>query len=151
MNSACASFLLNFGIGSRRLWSCCAGGNRPVGSAVSIRSLTALRLSPGEVQTVGHPGQFRQRSRLHLSHHLATMDFYRDFADADLVGNLLVETAGCDQGHYLTLAGREGLEARPQPGESFLVLQPGTVVHKAELDRVQQILVAEGLGQELDR
>src|ERR1700730_2617674 len=111
----------------------------------------ALRFCPGEVQAVGHPGQIRQRSRLHLSHHLAAMDFYRDFADADLVGDLLVETAGCDQGHYLTLAGREGLEARPQPGESFFVLQPSAVARDAELDRIEQILIAEWLGQELDR
>src|SRR5437764_11695903 len=47
------------------------------------------------------------------------MHFYRDLADTDLVGDLLVETAGCDQGHHLTLARGEGLEARPQPASAF--------------------------------
>src|SRR5271154_960916 len=113
--------------------------------------LTALRLFPGEVQPVGHPGQIGQRSRLHLSHDLATMDFYGDFADADLIGDLLVETASRHQGHHLTLAGGESLEARPQPGQSFFILQPSAVARDAQLDRVEQILVAEWLGQELDR
>src|SRR6516165_9730915 len=56
---------------------------------VSICSLTALRALAGKIQPVGHPGQIRQRSSLHLAHDLATMDFYSDFAHADLVGDLL--------------------------------------------------------------
>src|SRR5271157_876505 len=79
------------------------------------------------------------------------MDFYGNLADAHLVGDLLIETASHNQGHHLPLTGGQGLEARPQPGQSFFVLQPSAVARKAELDGVQQILVAEGLGQELDR
>lgn len=67
--------------------------------------LTALRAVCREIQLVGHPGQVRQRSRLHLSHDLAAMDFYGDLADADVVGDLLVEAAGHHQGHHLPLAG----------------------------------------------
>src|SRR5438045_3184181 len=79
------------------------------------------------------------------------MDFYGNLAEPDLVGDLLVETASRHQGHHLTLAGGEGLEARPQPGQGLFVLQPSAVARDALLDRVEQILVAEGLGQELDR
>jgi hypothetical protein len=50
-----------------------------------------------KVQLVGHPGQVRQRSGFHLSHDLAAMDFTSDLADADLVGDLLVEAASHDQ------------------------------------------------------
>src|SRR5690348_160529 len=93
-----------------RLWYRTAPAERGSGEIGSRRRragcgyLAALRLFPGEVQAVGHPGQIGQRGRLHLSHDLAAVDFYRDLADADLVGDLLVETTGCDQRHHLTLA-----------------------------------------------
>src|SRR5437868_1992123 len=116
-----------------------------------MRGLTALRLFRREVQLVGHPGQVRQRSGLHLSHHLAAMDLYSDLADADRVRDLLVEATGHHQGHHLTLAGGEGLEARPQRGYCLFVLQPPAISREAQLNRVQQVLIAEWLGQKLDR
>src|SRR6202035_3180440 len=113
--------------------------------------LAALRCFRREVQLVDHPRQVRQRSGLHLSHDLAAVDFYSDLADADVVGDLFVKAAGHHQGHYLTLAGGEGLEARPQRGDRRFILQPRAISREAQLDRVQQVLIAERLGQELDR
>src|ERR1700724_2289483 len=52
----------------------------------------------------------------------------------------------------ITLRSRgEGLEARPQRGDRRFVLQPRAISREAQLDRVQQVLIAERLGQELDR
>src|SRR6266481_3430041 len=79
------------------------------------------------------------------------MDLYSDLADADVVRDLLVEAASHHQGHHLTLPGSESLEARPQRGDRLFVLQPRAISREAELNRVQQVLVAERLGQELDR
>src|SRR5207245_3975892 len=45
----------------------------------------------------------------------------------------------------------ERLEARPQRGDCLFVLQPCAISCKAQLDGVQQVLIAERLGQELDR
>jgi hypothetical protein len=55
------------------------GGTRPHLHA----GLTALRLFRREVQLARHAGQLRQRSRVYLSHDLATMDFYSDLAAAN--------------------------------------------------------------------
>jgi hypothetical protein len=65
--------------------------------------------------------------------------------------DLFVQTAGHHHGHHLAFAGGERLEARPQGGDCPFVLQPRSISRKAQLNRVQQILIAERLGQELDR
>src|SRR5271168_886325 len=83
-------------------WEIAPGGRRlkeepPKGRPDLYADLTALRFCRGEVQLVGHPGEVRQRSRVHLSHDLAAMDFYGDLADPDVVGNLLIEAARHDQ------------------------------------------------------
>src|SRR6516162_67102 len=133
-------------------WAVAKGREEPPGRRPDLHAnLTALRLFHREVQFVGHPGQVRQRSRLHLSHDLAAMDFYGDLADADIEGDLLVETAGHHQGHDFALAGGERLKPRPQRGDCLFVLQPCAIAREAQLDRVQQVLIAERLGQELDR
>src|SRR5689334_23909614 len=79
------------------------------------------------------------------------MDFDSDFADADLVGDLFIEAASRYQGHHLALARGEAREPRSHLGQSFFVLPPCAVALEAQLDRVEQILVAEWLGQKLDR
>src|SRR5262252_852670 len=117
----------------------------------SYTRLTALGLFPREVQLVSHAGQVRQRRCFHLSHDLATMHFYGDFADADVVGDLLVEATNHHQCHYLSLAWGKSLEACPQRGDHLFVLQPRAISPEAQLNRVQQVLIAERLGQELDR
>src|SRR5262245_54350540 len=79
------------------------------------------------------------------------MDFYGDLTDADFEGDLLVQAAGHDQCHHLPLTRGQGLKARFQFGEYLLVLQPRAIARQAQLDRVQQVLIAEWLGQEFDR
>src|SRR5262249_22271362 len=99
----------------------------------------------------GHPGQIRQRNGLHLSHDLSAMDFYGDLADADVIGDLLVEAASGHQGHHLTLTGRESLEAPPQRGDCLFVFHPRPISGEPELNRIQQVLIAERYREEVDR
>src|SRR6202047_2719395 len=79
------------------------------------------------------------------------MDLYGDLADTDVVGDLLVEAASHHQGQHFTLARSESLEPRPQRCDRLFVLQPRAISREAQLDRVQQVLIAERLGQKLDR
>src|SRR5262252_8332018 len=79
------------------------------------------------------------------------MHFYGDFADADVVGDLFVEATNHHQGHYLSLAWGKSLEACPQPCDHLFVLQPRAISREALLNRVQQVLITERLGQKLDR
>ena len=102
-------------------------------------------------QLVSHPGQMRQRSGIHLSHDLATSCFYSDLADAEVVSDLLVGAAGHHQGHYLALTGGEGFKARAYRGDCLYFLPPCAISSESLLNGVQQILIAERLGQELDR
>src|SRR5690242_17465693 len=112
MNAASESLVLNFGLGPRwrsaprpngrvlkearrRVSTVSAKGSPPARLGRSDWNyLSAARFFPGEFQPVCHSGQIGQRSRLHLSHDVAPVDFHRDFADPDLVGDLLVEAAG---------------------------------------------------------
>src|SRR6516164_4194075 len=78
------------------------------------------------------------------------MDFYSDLTDADVVGDLLVEATRHHQCHHLPLTGGESLEARPQCGDCLFVFQKRAIACQTQLYRVQQVLIAERLGQELD-
>ncbi len=82
---------------------------------------------------------------------MAAVDFDRDLADADIACDLLVKAAGHNQGHHLALTRGQRFEARPQHRDRLFVLQPGAISRKTQLDRIQQILIAERLSQELDR
>jgi hypothetical protein len=56
-----------------------------------------------------------------------------------------------DLGHHLTFARRERFVALAQLGELRLIAPPGTALLEPELDRVEQVLIAERFDQELDR
>ena len=50
----------------------------------------AMWLWRRQVQLVGHARQVRQGRCPHLAHYLATMNFYRDFAYAEIGCDLLI-------------------------------------------------------------
>ena len=64
------------------------------------------------LENLRHSGQFGQRRRLHLLHHIAAMNLYGDHLDAEFGGDLLVLLAGTCQGHDLHLAGRKAIVTR---------------------------------------
>src|SRR3989344_8430345 len=66
--------------------------------------------SGADVQGLGHPHQVGQRARAHLPHRRAAVDLHGDLRQRQLARHLLVELAGGDQSHDLSLAWGEGGE-----------------------------------------
>ena len=71
-------------------------------------------------------------------------------AGSDLGGDLLVEKAGNYQWQHFALPRGQPFKALPQRGDFVLLLASGCVPLQGEVNRVQQILIAEWFGQELD-
>src|SRR5438477_12041271 len=78
------------------------------------------------------------------------MDLHCDFRDTEIVGNLLTEAALHNLDHYLAFPWGERFEARPERTQGLFICAPSTIASEAELDRVDQILITERLGQELN-
>lgn len=78
------------------------------------------------------------------------MNFYRGFSDTEVPRDLLTEAATRDLNHDLSLPGAQQAEAFLQRSERLYFVQPVTVESKSQPDGVEQILVAERLGQKLD-
>src|SRR5438270_1606396 len=144
--------------GIRRSFWCDGAGH----SAARAKRATRLpgsreRLPPGsggvrgaEAELVGKADELGEPGGLHLPHDLAAMHLDGHLADPELAGDLLVEPAGDDEAQDLSLAGGQGLKACPQFGEAHLVGAADAVLFKRDTDRIEQILVAERLGQKLD-
>src|SRR5690606_6230977 len=95
--------------------------------------------------------EITDRPRFHLAHHAAAMELHGDHADAEIVGDLLVEPAERDRAHHLALARRKARlvfdEAAHDPRFDALrdiALDPGR-------NGIEQGLVAHRLGEEIDR
>ena len=101
-------------------------------------------------ELVGEADELRDAAGLHFPHDLAAMHLDGHLADPELAGDLLVEPPGDDQRHHLALARGQRLEAGAQFGQPHLAGAAGAVLFERRADRVEQILVAERLGQELD-
>ncbi len=86
---------------------------------------------------------------MHLLHHVPAMDFHGDFAGPELKSYLLIEHARNDQCHDLPLARGHGFVTPSQFGKLALLLAHHPVAIQSLVDRIQQVLVAEGLGEEL--
>src|SRR6266852_2984265 len=97
-----------------------------------------------------HPYQGGQGLRRHLSHQLATMDLDRGFTGPDLSGNLFIEPAPNDQGKNLSLPGCQRFKAVSQNNNFRLSLSPFTISLQCDLNRIQQILIAERLFEKPD-
>src|SRR6202041_1040164 len=67
-----------------------------------------------------------------------------------MVGNLLVEAALHDLDHHLAFPWGERFEAPSERIQGLFILTPSTIASKAELDRVDEVLITERLGQELN-
>ena len=88
---------------------------------------------------------------MHLSHHLAAVNLYSDLADAKVSGDLLVEATRYDHGHHLALTWGESIIARPEGRNGFFIFEPNAIPIQAKLDRVQEVLIPEWLGEEFYR
>src|SRR5438270_634368 len=77
------------------------------------------------------------------------MDLHGDFACPQIRSYLLIELAGNHQAHDFTLACGQRLVAFSHLGKFALLLARYTVAFQSLVDRIQQVLVLERLGQKL--
>src|ERR1022692_4773754 len=80
---------------------------------------------------------------------MTALDLHGDFAGPKLKGDLFVEHAGNNQTHDLTLTRGQRLIVLPQFGKLTLLMASDAIAIEGLLNRIQQILVNEWLGQEL--
>src|SRR5216683_4532020 len=79
------------------------------------------------------------------------MDLHGDFAGPKVISDLLIEPARNHQSHDLALACGQRLVTVSQLAKLTLLLARHTVAVQSLVDRIQQVLVPKGLGQELHR
>src|SRR2546430_5733030 len=103
-----------------------------------------------EAEPRGHFHQVGERIGLHLLHPLAAVGFHRDFADAELATDLLVQPAGDHQVHDLPFATGEGRVTVSDCPYLRLATQCSAAALDGLPDGAQQDVVAEWLRQELD-
>src|SRR5262245_6912372 len=113
--------------------------------------LRGLQRFRREIELFRHAREIEHRGGFHLAHDLASVRFHRNLTDTDVAGNLLVEPPLQDPGHHFALTGSQRLETFPQRAQSPFSLASRAIAFEAEVDRVQQVLVPDRLGQELDR
>src|SRR4030088_962891 len=78
------------------------------------------------------------------------MDLYGDLTGAQVSGNLFIRSTCDHQAEYLLFPGRQRFEPLPQRCDFRLLLTSGAVAFQGNVNRIQQILIAEWFGQELD-
>src|SRR6266478_5992371 len=66
------------------------------------------------------------------------------------MGDLLAEAALHDLDHYLAFPWAQRIEAHPERTQGLFILAPSTIASEAEVDRIDQVLITERLGQELN-
>src|SRR5262245_8889075 len=111
----------------------------------------ALRSLCSQIEDIGHPGELGERMSLHLPHQVGAMHLHSGLGDANIVGNLLVQTTGHDMEQDLTLAQAERLETLPERSRGRLTLPSGTIARKPGSDRLNKLLITERFCQELYR
>src|ERR1700688_1169892 len=99
-----------------------AGGASALGNAT-----WAMWLYRRQLQLVGHARQVRQGRCPHLTHYLATMNFYRDFAYAEIGCDLLVQPPGHHERHDLALPRRQRFETNFQLCHSSFLLKARSI------------------------
>src|SRR5262245_62022131 len=95
--------------------------------------------------------QASDRGSLHLPHHVAAMQLYRDYADAEVERDLLVKAAIRHFSQNLTFACGEGVEPLEMLLHNPLFYAPGDIALDRGFDRIEQALVAERLRKEINR
>ncbi len=104
-----------------------------------------------QAQLQRHLHQIGEGARRHLAHGPGAMDFDGDLADPHLPGNLLVHQARGRQRHHFALTLAERGVALAQVVAALQRLALGAVHGNCRGHRVEEILVPEGLGQEVHR
>ena len=112
---------------------------------------TASRLlGRPQLQLCGPVHQVGQGCSPHLCHHPPAMDLDSDLADAELRSGLFVQPSRDHQLQNLLLAWGQRRITVPQLSELALLASGDTITLNRHLNAVQQILVEERFGEELD-
>src|ERR1051326_8987940 len=102
-----------------------------------------------DAQQIGHPDKIGHRTCAQLLHGVVPMHLHGDFADAELGSRLLVHPSRRHQRNDLPFARGERLEARAQIDNLLFTPAPFTVAVERDPDRIEQVLLANRLCQEL--
>src|SRR5208283_3676193 len=102
-------------------------------------------------EPVSHAHQLGNRFRPHLAHHLPPVDLYGDDAQPELGRDLLVHPSRHDELHDLPLALGKLVVTRHQRREARRVAAPCAIALDRRMDRIEQHLIVERLGEELGR
>src|SRR5580692_3104343 len=78
------------------------------------------------------------------------MDLDRGFAGSNFGGYLLVGKAGNNQRQHFSLTGGQPFKALPQSGNIPLLFASGRVAFEGDVNRIQEVLIAKRLWQEVD-
>src|SRR5260370_23273283 len=78
------------------------------------------------------------------------MDLHGHLANLEVGSDLLVESTGDHESHDFPLPCGQRLEPLLQFGDYRGAVAPGAIPLDSELDRIDELLIAERLGQELD-
>src|SRR5688500_9546856 len=104
-----------------------------------------------DADSVRHPYEDGERPRSHLLHDMLAVDLDRALARTQLSCDLLVEEPCHHERHHFPLARSQPTISTAQLGDLGPLLARVAVTFERLLNRVEQLLVTEGLGQELDR
>src|SRR5262249_8852666 len=78
------------------------------------------------------------------------VDLDSNLAQPQFAGDLLVHQASSDEPHHLAFTLGQAVEACPHVRQALLVISPAAIALDRRGDRVQHVLIAEGLGQKID-
>src|SRR5579864_2686003 len=105
----------------------------------------------GSFELFDHSDQVDKGLCVHLLHGPATLDLHSTFRRAELARNLFIEHARRKHGDDLLLARSQRVEAPLDFRYFFLLFTSGTVSLQCDANSIQQILIAEWLGEEFNR
>src|SRR6267143_6820529 len=94
-------------------------------------------------EPVRHADQFDEGLRPHFLHRLAAMDLHGHLANLEVGSDLLVESTGDYVSHDLPLPCGQRFEPLPQFGGCRDIVAPGAIPLDPELDRIEELLLAE--------
>src|SRR5580658_1769232 len=104
----------------------------------------------GAFDLLDHSHQVNKGFRVHLLHCPAALDLHGTFRGSELSRNLLVEHARDKHGDHLLLARSQQVEAPLKVRYFFLLFTSGTILLQCKTNSIEQILIAEWLGEEFD-
>src|SRR5258708_9427160 len=104
----------------------------------------------GAFELLDHSYQVDKGFRVHLLHCAAALDLHGTFRRSEVTSNLIIEHARDEHGDHLLLASSHRVEALLQARHLPLLFTSGTISVQCDPNSIQQILVAERLGEEFD-